>query len=210
MSFGAASRFRRDTGPLPLRSAEQLNEQLQRKGWNPQRPHEFKCVIGYERILNRSVSLLIQPIVFGDGGYVKNRRRRPERSFEVVAGKALERDEQPERFALVRKGGSDAVSAVGLAFRRCGANQSTAVNVLSDGDAGLRAIHQQVAPHADHILDWFQQPRQHRLRRSGAGPASQRECLFHPWVSKSEPLLQEGSPQNDCRFGSVCARAPDC
>jgi hypothetical protein len=45
--------------------------------------------------------------------------------------------------------------AVGLALRRCGVNESTSVTVLTDGDAGLRAIHQQVAPHADHILDWF-------------------------------------------------------
>jgi hypothetical protein len=47
------------------------------------------------------------------------------------------------------------VSAVGLALRHCGVNEATAVTVLTDGDAGLRAIHQQVAPHADHILDWF-------------------------------------------------------
>jgi hypothetical protein len=37
----------------------------------------------------------------------------------------------------------------------CGVNEATSVTVLTDGDAGLRAIHQQVAPHADHILDWF-------------------------------------------------------
>jgi len=47
------------------------------------------------------------------------------------------------------------VSAIGLALRRCAVNEATSVTVLTDGDAGLRAIHQQVAPHADHILDWF-------------------------------------------------------
>jgi hypothetical protein len=49
----------------------------------------------------------------------------------------------------------EAVSAVGLALRHCGVNEATSVTVLTDGDAGLRAIHQQVALHADHILDWF-------------------------------------------------------
>jgi hypothetical protein len=29
------------------------------------------------------------------------------------------------------------------------------MTVLTDGDAGLRAIHRQVAPHAEHVLDWF-------------------------------------------------------
>jgi hypothetical protein len=31
-------------------------------------------------------------VVGFDGGYVRNRHRRPERNFEVVAGKALDRD----------------------------------------------------------------------------------------------------------------------
>jgi len=94
-------------------------------------------------------------VVGFDGGYVRNRHQRPERNFEVVAGKALDRDGHATRFAFVRSGGPEAVSAVGLALRRCGVNESTSVTVLTDGDAGLRAIHQQVAPHADHILDWF-------------------------------------------------------
>ena len=42
-----------------------------------------------------------------------------------------------------------------LALRRCGANENTSVAFLTDGDAGLRAIRQQVAPKAEHILDWF-------------------------------------------------------
>jgi hypothetical protein len=94
-------------------------------------------------------------VVGFDGGYFKNRHRRPERNFEVVAGKALDRDGQATRFAFVRNGGSEAVSAVGLALRHCGVDEATSVTVLTDGDAGLRAIHQQVAPQADHILDWF-------------------------------------------------------
>jgi hypothetical protein len=35
------------------------------------------------------------------------------------------------------------------------AKEATWVTVLADGDAGLWATQQQVAPHADHILDWF-------------------------------------------------------
>ncbi|MHB1712933.1 MAG: ISKra4 family transposase, partial [Acidimicrobiales bacterium] len=94
-------------------------------------------------------------VVGFDGGYVRNRHRRPERNFEVVAGKALDHDGHATCFAFVRNGGSEAVSAVGLALRHCGVNEATSVTVLTDGDAGLRAIHQQVAPQAEHVLDWF-------------------------------------------------------
>jgi hypothetical protein len=94
-------------------------------------------------------------VVGFDSGYVRNRHQRPERNFEVIAGKALDSDGHATRFAFVRNGGSDAVSAIGLALQHCGANEATSVTVLTDGDAGLRAIQQQVAPNADHVLDWF-------------------------------------------------------
>ena len=94
-------------------------------------------------------------VVGFDGGYVRNRHQRPERNFEVIAGKALDSDGRATRFAFVRNGGSDAVSAISLVLQHCGANEASSVTVLTDGDAGLRAIHQLVAPHADHILDWF-------------------------------------------------------
>jgi hypothetical protein len=108
-----------------------------------------------ETLVAASVEPCKELVVGFDGGYVRNRHRRPERNFEIVAGKALDRDGQATRFAFVRNGGSEAVSAVGLALRHCGVNETTSVTVLTDGDAGLRAIHQQVVPRADHILDWF-------------------------------------------------------
>lgn len=86
---------------------------------------------------------------------MRSRHPRPERNFEVIAGKVLDDDENPTRFAFVRCGGSAELNAASLALRRCGANDSTSVTVLTDGDAGLRAIHRQLAPRAQHVLDWF-------------------------------------------------------
>jgi hypothetical protein len=40
-------------------------------------------------------------------------------------------------------------------FQQCGVTDTAAVTVLTDGDAGLRAIRQQVAPQSEHVLDWF-------------------------------------------------------
>jgi hypothetical protein len=45
-----------------------------------------------------------------DGGYVGNRHQRPERNFEVIAGKALDREGHATRFAFVRNGGSEAMA----------------------------------------------------------------------------------------------------
>jgi len=114
--------------------------------------------------LEKSAEILATPasnepckelVVGFDGGYVRNRHQRPERNFEVIAGKALDGDGHAARFAFVRNGGTDAVKAIGLALQHCGASESTSVTVLTDGDAGLRAIQQQVAPDSDHVLDWF-------------------------------------------------------
>src|ERR1017187_4323375 len=65
-----------------------------------------------------------------DGGDVRNRHQRPERNFEVVAGKALNREGHTTRFACVRNGGSEAVGAVDLAMRQCGVTETTSITFL--------------------------------------------------------------------------------
>ena len=109
-----------------------------------------------EVLVDRSIRNPCRAAVVGlDGGYVRARHQRPERNFEVVAGKVLDEEGNTTRFAFVREGGSEAASAAGLALRRSGVNESTSLTVLSDGDAGLRALHHQLAPQAEHVLDWF-------------------------------------------------------
>ncbi len=90
-----------------------------------------------------------------DGGYVRNRHHQPERNFEIVAGKALDCEGNATRFAFVRNGGFAAKRAVSLALQQCGVGENTSIAFLTDGDAGLRAIHRQVAPNVEHVLDWF-------------------------------------------------------
>jgi hypothetical protein len=90
-----------------------------------------------------------------DGGYVKSRHPRPERNVEILAGKVLDSQDNATRFAFARNGSADGANMARMALQRCGANENTSVAFLTDGDAGLRAIHQEVAPGAEHILDWF-------------------------------------------------------
>lgn len=93
-------------------------------------------------------------VVIGlDGGYLRSRHRRPERNFEVIAGKVLNLDGSQHRFAFARNGNSarefaDAVVGAGVRL-------GTPATVLSDGDAGLWKLQRQVLPGATLVLDWF-------------------------------------------------------
>jgi len=58
-------------------------------------------------------------------------------------------------FAASENGSFEAKRAVSLALQQCGVKETTPIMFLTDGDAGLRAIHHQVAPNVEHVLDWF-------------------------------------------------------
>ena len=87
------------------------------------------------------------PVVVGlDGGYVRNRHPRPERTFEVIAGQIRSADAKATRFAFVRAGSGAGATAITQALREHGVRQDTRITVLSDGDAGLRAIQRATMP----------------------------------------------------------------
>ena len=93
-------------------------------------------------------------VVIGlDGGYVRSRHRRPERNFEVIAGKVIGADGAQHRFAFARNGNS--AEQFAGALTRGGVRSSTPATVLSDGDTGLRSLQTQVLPTATVVLDWF-------------------------------------------------------
>ena len=88
-----------------------------------------------------------------DGGYVRSRHRRPERNFEIIAGKVIGADGEARRFAFARNGGS--MEAFAHALVRAGVRGGTPATVLSDGDEGLRKLQRRVLPKATVVLDWF-------------------------------------------------------
>lgn len=86
----------------------------------------------------------VPEIVVGlDGGYVRG-ESGPERNFEVVAGRVL-LNEMTARFAFVRQGTGSASRRVRQAMIQADCTEDAHVTVLSDGDAGLRAIQREVA-----------------------------------------------------------------
>ena len=88
-----------------------------------------------------------------DGGYLRSRHRRPERNFEVIAGKVLNLDGSQHRFAFARNGNS--ASEFANAVVSAGVRLGTPTTVISDGDVGLWKLQRQVLPDATIVLDWF-------------------------------------------------------
>jgi hypothetical protein len=93
-------------------------------------------------------------VVIGlDGGYLRSRHRRPERNFEVIAGKVLNLDGYQHRFAFARNGNS--TSEFANAAVSAGVRLGTPTTVLCDGDPGLWKLQRQVMPEATLVLDWL-------------------------------------------------------
>jgi hypothetical protein len=86
-----------------------------------------------------------------DGGYLRSRHRRPERNFEVIAGKVLNLDGSQYRFAFARNGNS--ASEFADAIVSAGVRLGTPATVLCDGDSGLWKLQRQVMPEATLVLD---------------------------------------------------------
>jgi hypothetical protein len=100
------------------------------------------------------VDAVTPAVVIGlDGGYLRSRHRRPERNFEVIAGKVLNLDGSQHRFAFARNGNS--VSEFANAIVSAGVRLGTPATVLCDGDPGLWKLQRQVMPDATLVLDWF-------------------------------------------------------
>ena len=95
------------------------------------------------------------PVVVGlDGGYVRS-RHRPERHFEVVAGKVIDARGAQHRFAFARNGPAASVEAFRQALAAAGVRADTPATVLCDGDAGLWRLQRAALPGATIVLDWW-------------------------------------------------------
>jgi hypothetical protein len=88
-----------------------------------------------------------------DGGYVRSRQRRPERNFEIIAGKVIDTDGSQHRFAFARNDGS--VRHFARALLQAAVRDGAPATVLLDGDIGLRHLQRRVLPQATVVLDWF-------------------------------------------------------
>jgi hypothetical protein len=82
-------------------------------------------------------------------------RHRPERHFEVVAGKVIDARGTQHRFAFTRNGQAASAAAFRQALATAGVQADTPATVLCDGDAGLWRLQREVLPSATIVLDWW-------------------------------------------------------
>ena len=107
-----------------------------------------------EEVADPDIDAVTSAVVIGlDGGYLRSRHRRPERNFEVLAGKVLNLDGSQHRFAFARNGNS--TSEFANAVVSAGVRLGTPATGLCDGDPGLWKLQRQVMPEATLVLDWF-------------------------------------------------------
>src|SRR3954452_20040795 len=112
------------------------------------------------------------PVVIGlDGGYVRS-RHRPERHFEVVAGKVIDTQGTQHRFAFARNGQATSAAAFRPALATAGVRADTPATVLCDGDAGLWRLQREVLPSATIVLDWWHAAV--RFEHAAGGPRPRR------------------------------------
>jgi hypothetical protein len=97
-----------------------------------------------------------KPVIVGlDGGYVRSRHRQDERHFEVIAGKIIDAEGNPSRFAFARNSPAIASAAFNQVLAAAGVTADTPATVLSDGDAGLWRLQREALPNATVVLDWW-------------------------------------------------------
>jgi hypothetical protein len=121
-----------------------------------------------------------------DGGYLRLCHPDEEKSFEVVAGRAMRNDVGQRSVAFVRSVDPHSHERVRGVLSAFGQHDSS-IEVFTDGEIQLRQWQLSTLPRAKHILDWY-----HLRRRIAAlnavvhsqATASQLRPADHDWLSR--------------------------
>jgi len=92
-----------------------------------------------------------------DGGYVRARDEvsRKAGSFEVIVGKSIPEEGDAKRFAFVHNYDEKPKRRLVETLKTQGLSMRQAITFLSDGGDTVRNLQLNIAPYAEHILDWF-------------------------------------------------------
>ena len=94
-------------------------------------------------------------IVVGiDGGYVRDWTDKKDH-FGVLVGKSLPRDRQDRYLGLVQSFDAKPKRRLWELLRSQGLQMNQAVTFLTDGGDDVRNLAAEMAPYAEHHLDWF-------------------------------------------------------
>jgi hypothetical protein len=98
------------------------------------------------------------PLTVGiDGGYIHARdgNNRKAGWFEAIVGKSLHETQGSKRFGFVYKYDNKAKSRLNTMLQKQGFQMNQNITFLSDGGDTVRNLPQFIAPHSEHLLDWF-------------------------------------------------------
>lgn len=96
-------------------------------------------------------------IVVGlDGGYVRGRERPGQAGhFEVLVGRSMPEDRDSRYFGFVAAVDTKPRRRLHALLADQGLQMNQEITFLTDGGDTVRAMANEVAPLADHVLDWF-------------------------------------------------------
>jgi hypothetical protein len=98
------------------------------------------------------------PLTVGiDGGYIHAREGSNRKAgwFEAIVGKSLHETELAKRFGFVCKYDNRPKSRLNTMLQKQGFQMNQEIIFLSDGGDTVRNLQQNMAPHSQHLLDWF-------------------------------------------------------
>jgi hypothetical protein len=121
-----------------------------------------------------------------DGGYLRLCHPDEEKSFEVVAGRAMRAGDDQRSVAFVRTVDPHSHARVRAVLAAFG-GQDYPMEVFTDGEIQLRQWQLSTLPRARHILDWYHlRQRVAKLNAvvHGRPTASQLRTADHDWLSR--------------------------
>jgi hypothetical protein len=89
-----------------------------------------------------------------DGGYVRHSDPAAGQSFEIIAGRVLDKDGLQRSVGFVRSIDKHSRTRVQHAVAALG-GADDGLRVFTDGDGPLRDLQLSVLPEATHVLDWY-------------------------------------------------------
>ena len=119
---------------------------------------EQHCYIkGCENEWNK-LPLPDSPLTVGiDGGYIHAREGKNRKAgwFEAIVGKSLHETKPSKRFGFVCKYDNKPKSRINTMLQKQNFQMNQDIVFLSDGGDTVRDLQQYIAPHSEHLLDWF-------------------------------------------------------
>lgn len=127
--------------------------------------------------------------------HARDRDCRKAGWFEVLVGKSLPETGENKRFTFVHQCEEKPRRHLATALNAQGFSMRQSITFLSDGGDMVRHLQAQVAPHSEHVLDWFHVTMRLTVLKQMARKFTSLEFLSDvvPRLGKIKWLLRHGN-----------------